>query len=210
MSISTDRKAHWELMYAGKPPIEVSWYQKRPELSLRLIKNSGILKNEAIIDVGGGASVLVDHLLGEGFRNLSVLDISGSALALARERLGRQSALVEWHEVDITSFSPPHEYPLWHDRAVFHFLTAPVDRRKYIEALKQAVSCGGHVVLAAFALGGPEKCSGLEIVQYDAPKLQAELGPDFRLAEEAFETHLTPAGSEQKFTYFRLIRDCGA
>ena len=210
MTISTlDRKTHWEQVYAGKSPLEVSWYQKEPALSLTLIGNCRLGRGDPIIDVGGGASVLADHLLAAGFENLSVLDISESALAHARTRLGRQAKRVEWYEADITAFAPPHPYQLWHDRAVFHFLTDPEDRSKYVRILKRAVPFGGHVVLAAFALDGPEKCSGLPIVQYDAARLQDELGPEFQLMEEVSELHGTPAGDEQKFAYFRLTRISG-
>lgn len=206
MSKTSDRKTHWERVYCGKSPLEVSWYQLKPALSLRLIENSGISRDQAIIDVGGGASVLADHLLKSGYRDVSVLDIAASALASARQRLGKMGECVTWHEADITSFAPRRAYRLWHDRAVFHFLTGAADRRKYVAVLKQALPPGGHVVLAAFAIGGPEKCSGLDIVQYDADKLLGELGPEFTLAEQAGELHDTPSGGAQQFSYFRLIR----
>lgn len=202
----TDRKQHWEQVYSSKSALEVSWYQSEPRLSLELIQRSGIDKDAPLIDVGGGASLLVDRLQAQGYRQLAVLDISGAALAVARQRLGARAADIEWYEADVTQFSAPHPFRLWHDRAVFHFLTAAEDRQRYVEVLKQTVVAGGHIIIAAFALGGPLRCSGLEIVQYDAAKLQAELGPDFRLEEQQTETHLTPAGKEQKFGFFRLRR----
>lgn len=200
-------QSHWEKIYRNKLPSEVSWYQKEPELSLRLIRNSGVDKDAPIIDVGGGASVLVDRLVAEGYHHLAVLDVSSRALALARERLGDLAGSVEWFEADVAYFHPPHPFSLWHDRALFHFLTRPSDRSRYVEVLKKALSSGGHLILATFAVGGPTRCSGLEIVQYDADKLLHELGGDFKLVEELDEIHLTPANKEQKFSYFRFLRN---
>jgi SAM-dependent methyltransferase len=201
-----DRKAHWQRIYQEKSAVDVSWYQKEPRLSLELIHRSGIRKDEAIIDVGGGASVLVDYLCNEGYTNISVLDISQNALASARNRLADSGKHIEWFEADITEFSPPHKFSLWHDRAVFHFLTDKTDRRKYVSVLKQALRPGGHLIIAAFAIGGPEKCSGLEIVQYNSTKLTSELGEGFDLMEEKKEIHVTPEEKEQKFMYFRYIK----
>ena len=201
-----DRKAHWQKIYRDKSPLEVSWFQQEPTLSLALIHAAGIDRNAAIIDVGGGASVLVDHLLDEGHAGLAVLDISGNALDSARKRLGDRAATVEWFEQDITRFEAPHPFALWHDRAVFHFLTDADDRRRYVKSLRHALLPGGHVIIAAFAIGGPEKCSGLEIVQYDADRLCRELGPDFELMEQRDEVHVTPAGRDQQFSYFRFRR----
>ncbi len=199
-----DRKAHWENIYKEKSPLDVSWFQKEPALSLELIRNTQVANNEAIIDVGGGASVLVDYLCKEGFTNLAVLDISGNALSCAKKRLGDFAQNVEWYESDITQFDAPHQFSLWHDRAVFHFLANKSDRNNYVEALKNALRPGGHAIIAAFAIGGPEKCSGLDIVQYDAAKLVAELGEDFELVEERSEVHITPADKKQTFVYFRF------
>jgi len=203
----SNRKAHWDNIYERTSPLEVSWFQSVPALSLRLIQAAAPGKDEPLVDVGGGASVLVDCLLREGYRRLAVLDISARALALARARLGDAASQVEWFEADVTDFTPPHPFRLWHDRAVFHFLTDPADRRGYMETLNRAVPPGGHVIIAAFAVGGPTRCSGLEIVQYDAARLGAELGPGFRLLEEAGELHRTPGGQEQKFSYFRYQRE---
>lgn len=202
-----DRKTHWQNIYKEKAPLDVSWYQKEPALSLDLIHRSGVPHDEPIIDVGGGASVLVDYLCKEDFTNLAVLDISANALNSARKRLGDSAEKIEWFEADITEFIPPHQFSLWHDRAVFHFLTDKFDRKKYIKVLNQALRPGGHLIIAAFAIGGPEKCSGLDIVQYDAMKLLAELGEDFKLLKERNEVHITPAGKKQEFVYFHLIKN---
>lgn len=201
-----DRKTHWQNVYQEKTPLDVSWYQKEPKLSLELIHRAEVRDDEAIIDVGGGASVLVDFLCKEGFTNVSVLDISENALADAKKRLGDAGKNIEWFEADITKFSPPHKFSLWHDRAVFHFLTDKSDRKKYVSTLTQALRPRGHLIIAAFAIGGPKQCSGLDIVQYDSSKLKAELGEEFELVEEISEIHITPANKKQKFMYFRFIR----
>jgi len=200
----TDRKQHWEQVYTNKSSLEVSWYQAEPRLSLELIQHSGLDKDAPLIDVGGGASLLVARLQAQGYRQLAVLDISAAALAVSRQRLGEHAADIEWVEADVTQFNAPHPFSLWHDRAVFHFLTAPEDRQRYVEVLNRTLVSGGHVIIAAFALGGPTRCSGLEIVQYDAAKLMAELGANFQLEEQQSESHLTPAGKEQRFRFFRL------
>lgn len=202
----TSRKQHWEQIYARKSSREVSWYQTEPRRSLDLIERSGVDRDAPIIDVGGGASLLVDLLQSDGYQRLAVLDISAAALATARERLGPRAGAIEWYEADITQFTAPHAFALWHDRAVFHFLTAAEDRRRYVRVLKQTLVPDGHVVIAAFAIGGPTRCSDLDIVQYDAAKLLAEFGGDFRLEEELSEVHRTPAGKDQQFNFFRLRR----
>lgn len=201
----SDRKEHWEHVYQNKSPREVSWYQDNPTLSLRLIRNAGIDTDAAVIDVGGGASRLVDKLSEAGFTDLSVLDVSANALAHAKQRLADKVGEVSWFEQDITGFRPSRKYDLWHDRAVFHFLTQQVDREQYVASLKNGLKYGGHLIIMAFATDGPVKCSGLEIVQYDVPKLMAELGPAFELIEKGYEIHKTPTGHQQKFAYFRLI-----
>ncbi|WP_157957886.1 class I SAM-dependent methyltransferase [Aliidiomarina celeris] len=162
--------------------------------------------SEPIIDAGGGASVLVDHLLAMGQRNISVLDVSGAALTASRVRLGSEASTIDWIESDIRAFSPTRQYGLWHDRAVFHFLVNAEDRQRYAKALKNALPVSGHLILASFAIGGPEKCSGLPVIQYDAEKLKAELGPGFKLLEERTEAHITPAQKIQEFAYFRFKR----
>lgn len=202
----TNQKQHWEQVYTDKSASEVSWYQTEPRLSLDLIQRSGMGHDAALIDVGGGASLLVDRLHTRGYRTLAVLDISGAALNVARQRLGTQAADIEWYETDVSEFRTPHPFSLWHDRAVFHFLVSAEERQRYIEVLKRTLLPNGQVIMAAFALDGPTRCSGLEIVQYDAVKLLAVLGPDFRLEEQQAETHTTPAGKAQKFEFYRLRR----
>lgn len=201
-----NRKAHWQQIYAEKSPTEVSWFQTEPVLSLKFIEHCQLDVSDPVIDVGGGASVLVDRLLARGFSSVAVLDISATALTASRQRLGAAAERVEWIEADITRFAPQRRFALWHDRAVFHFLTDPDDRRRYVAALKTALRPGGYVIIAPFAVGGPERCSGLPIVQYDAGKIRAELGPEFRLMEEQAERHQTPAARVQAFSYFRLQR----
>ena len=201
-----DRKMHWGNVYQEKSPLDVSWYQKEPKLSLELIRCTHVASNDAIIDVGCGASVLVDHLCKECFTNLAVLDISENALASTKKRLGDSAKSIEWFVADITQFDAPHKFSLWHDRAVFHFLTDHSDRKSYVKALKNSLRPEGHLIIATFAIGGPEKCSGLEIVQYDSEKMIAELGEDFELVEERNEVHITPANKEQKFIFFRFLK----
>ena len=199
-------KEHWNHVYQTKAHDDVSWYQSRPATSLKLIEACGVSKQEGIIDVGGGASVLVDFLLDAGFTRLAVLDISAAALAHAKERLGARAGDVEWFEADVTGFTSPHCFNLWHDRAVFHFLTDKADRQKYVQTLKRTLTPDGHVIIATFAIDGPLKCSGLEVARYDASAIAAELGEGFRLLEQVDETHTTPWGTEQKFSYFRFAR----
>lgn len=201
-----ERKNHWETVYRDKSPLDVSWYQHAPTLSWELIRASGIAPDAPLIDVGGGASTLVDHLLDSGYSAVSVLDISAQALAHAQRRLGERAALVRWIESDITRFEPPQRYRLWHDRAVFHFLTAADDRARYRAVLERALEAGGQIIVGTFAPGGPERCSGLPIVQYDAARMQAELGDGFALLEMRAETHRTPAGKDQLFNFFRFAK----
>lgn len=200
------RKAHWEGVYRSKDPDEVSWYQDLPSCSLALIEQTGLPRSAPIIDVGGGASRLVDHLLGLGYEDLTVLDISGASLERARSRLGADGDRVQWIEADVTGFEPPRSYSLWHDRAAFHFLTAAEARRQYVDVLRRAVPVGGQVIIATFAPDGPQRCSGLDIVRYDANSLSRVLGPSFSLLESRRETHLTPQGREQRFGFHRFER----
>ena len=201
-----ERKTHWEQVYRDKSPLEVSWYQSAPTLSRELILASGVDRAAPLIDVGGGASTLVDHLLADGYSAVSVLDISAQALTHARRRLGAQADRVCWIEADITQFQPPQVYRLWHDRAVFHFLTATADRAGYRAVLERALAPDGQVIIGTFAPGGPERCSGLPIVQYDAARMQAELGEGFSLLEIRTEAHRTPAGKDQLFNFFRFLK----
>lgn len=197
-------KQHWENVYREKSPLEVSWYQKEPVLSLSLIANADLAPDAAIIDVGGGSSVLVDRLCDAAYTNISILDISGNALEHVKTRLKNKAGRVHWHEQDITCFKPSRRFALWHDRAVFHFLTDPRDRERYVDVLRQALEPSGHIIIMTFAIDGPSKCSGLDIVQYDWEKLSSELGPGFKLIETGHEVHDTPAGGQQKFAYFHF------
>jgi SAM-dependent methyltransferase len=200
--VTLDRRVHWERIYAERKPDEVSWFQEVPRLSLELIRASGVPKDAALLDVGGGASRLVDFLLEEGCSRISVLDIAGRALDHSRERLGERAKLVNWIEADITTFSSRETYDLWHDRAVFHFLTEESDRRKYVACVRGALKPGGALILAAFAPDGPSTCSGLPVRRCDAGLLQSTLGEGFELLQEASEVHRTPWSTEQKFGFF--------
>jgi len=200
----SDRRKHWQAIYRDRSPEDVSWFQPCPALSLEMIEAARVPSAEGVIDVGGGASTLVDHLLQRGFQRLTVLDISAHALAAAQARLGKAARSVEWLEADITTFETDRSWWLWHDRAVFHFLTEASDRKSYLRALRKSLQPGGQLIIAAFAVGGPTRCSGLEIVQYDAARLQDELGADFELLETRSEAHVTPSQSTQDFNYFRL------
>jgi len=205
-----NRQEHWNKVYETKGPHDVSWYQTRPATSLRLIEASGVGPDQGIIDVGGGASVLVDFLLDPGFQKLAVLDISAAALEHAQQRLGARAREVAWFEADVTEFNAPHRFGLWHDRAVFHFLTDKADRQKYLQTLTRTLTPDGRAILATFAVGGPLRCSGLDVVRYDAPSICAELGEGFDLLEQVAETHVTPWGAEQQFCYFRFARKSNA
>jgi ubiquinone/menaquinone biosynthesis C-methylase UbiE len=199
--MSFNVKHHWENVYQGKKPAEVSWYQTDPIISLEMIALTGIGHAGKIIDVGGGASILVDKLLDKGFQNPTILDISFKALDHAKGRLGKRAGSVNWVEADILQAELPYIYDLWHDRAVFHFLTSLEDRKKYIKMMEKAVRPGGHVIIATFALEGPLKCSGLQVERYSPEKLQHELGDQFLLVKNVEEVHITPLQTKQKFIY---------
>ncbi|MDP2653704.1 MAG: class I SAM-dependent methyltransferase [Candidatus Omnitrophota bacterium] len=207
--MSFDRKSHWENVYTNKTPAEVSWYQLEPAVSLRLIASTGVNRAGKIIDVGGGASVLVDKLLDQGFGDLTVLDVSSKALDYAKKRLGNRAGAVKWIEADIAEFESSEKYDLWHDRAVFHFLTDEDDREKYVQNMKRALNPGGHVIIAAFSIDGPLKCSGLDVERYSPEKINNALGNAFEFVQSVNEGHMTPGGKEQKFTYcyFRKVAD---
>ena len=195
-------KTHWEHIYETKAPTRVSWYQEHAQFSLQYIWNTGIQKTDHIIDVGGGASTLVDDLIADGFEQITILDISATALKLARERLGKRAANVHWLEADITQAQLPFQvFDVWHDRAVFHFLMQASDRQRYIDTVRHAVRPGGHVIIATFAPDGPDHCSGLEVVRYSSNSLHHEFGDDFTLLDSTREVHHTPFGTEQKFIY---------
>ena len=201
-----DRKAHWETVYREKSPLEVSWYQETPSASLEFIRSAQVSSDELIVDVGGGASTLVDCLTKEGYTNVTVLDISGQALACAKARLGALAEQIDWCELDVTQYEASQPVSLWHDRALFHFLTKESDRNKYIAALHESLKVGGHLIIAGFAIGGPTRCSGLDTVQHDAIGLMARLGREFDLLEQKDEAHLTPAKKKQEFSYFHFVR----
>ena len=195
-------KTHWEQIYQTKAPTQVSWYQEYSLQSLQFIAQTGIAKKGHIIDVGGGPSALVGDLLRDGYQYITVLDISVAALQAARERLGSRANKVTWLEADVLQTKLAHqEYDLWHDRAVFHFLTEPEDRRLYVNTVKEAVKPGGHVIVATFASDGPERCSGLPVMRYEPESLHNEFGESFELISSANELHHTPFGTEQKFIY---------
>jgi len=199
--IDFDPKQYWEKVYQTRKSTDVSWYQTFPKVSLDLIDSTGIGPNEKIIDIGGGASVLVDKVLERGFRDVTVLDISLKAIDYAKQRLGELAKNVHWLDGDIRDFEPSRLYDLWHDRAVFHFFTDPEDRKRYIEVMKRTVKPGGQVIMATFALEGPPQCSGLNVERYDSDKLAKELGGTFELIKSVEEEHLTPWTAEQKFIY---------
>jgi SAM-dependent methyltransferase len=195
-----ERRGHWNSVYERKPPDQVSWYRPHLEQSLRFIDAAGLGRDAAILDVGGGASTLVDDLLARGYSNVSVLDISEKAIAAARARLGARAAEVRWLTADITAAElAPGAYDFWHDRAVFHFLVDEADRRRYVSTAARALRAGGHLLIATFGPEGPTKCSGLEVVRYSPDELYAQLGPGFELLDSATEVHATPWGAEQPF-----------
>ena len=202
----SDRSAHWDKVYATKGEAEVSWFQDSPAISLEMIRAAGADHGAAIIDIGGGASRLVDALLQDGYRKLAVLDLSTNALDAAKRRLGGAASTVDWIVADVTAWRPAKAYDVWHDRAAFHFLTDPRDRAAYVERLRSAVALRGHVIIATFAPDGPEKCSGLPVQRHDSASLAAELGPEFELVETRSEMHHTPWNATQAFQFSRFRR----
>lgn len=196
------RKEHWERVYSTRQITEVSWFQEHAVRSLRLIEATAVPKSAAIIDVGGGASVLADDLLQAGYSNVTVLDLSRAALQAAQNRLGARAARVAWLEGDITTIRlPAHAFDVWHDRAVFHFLTTAEQRQAYVRQVLCAVKPGGHVIVSTFAEDGPLQCSGLPVMRYSAAGLHAEFGSPFELLRHEKEEHLTPTGRTQNFVY---------
>jgi len=198
-------KSHWEQIYTTKDSAQVSWYKPHLDLSLQMIERTGVEKEAQIIDVGGGASTLVDDLLANDYPNVTVLDISRASMQVAQNRLGSQAGKVTWLEADITQATLPEDYyDIWHDRAVFHFLTNVGERKRYVQAMTAALKPAGHVVMATFSLRGPPRCSGLEVVRYSPSTLQAEMGTGFRLLESIDEEHRTPFDTTQNFVYCRF------
>jgi SAM-dependent methyltransferase len=202
----SDRTTHWQNVYATKGEAEVSWFQVSPAISLEMIRAANSDHNAGIIDIGGGASRLVDALLQDGYRDIAVLDLSANALDAAKARIGAAAANVDWIVADATTWRPAKIYDIWHDRAAFHFLTDARDRAAYVERLRTAVAPGGQVIIATFALDGPEKCSGLPVQRHDSASLSAELGPEFELVETRSEIHHTPWQSTQAFQFSRFRR----
>jgi 2-polyprenyl-3-methyl-5-hydroxy-6-metoxy-1,4-benzoquinol methylase len=197
-----DVKTHWEKIYTTKSPESVSWYQAHLETSLALIERAAVLHSASIIDIGGGESTFVDDLLLRGYKNLTVLDISQTAIDVTKKRLGPAAEQVRWLVGDILEIVlEPRAYDLWHDRAVFHFLTTPEQRIAYIRQVTRAVKPGGHVIVSTFGPEGPTKCSGLEVMRYGAESLHGEFGERFRLVESSKELHQTPFGTTQQFLY---------
>jgi len=197
-----NKKTHWETVYETKSDREVSWFREHLDNSLRMILNTQVGKEAAIIDVGGGSSTLVDDLLENGFSDVSVLDISAAALQKSQMRLGKNAVKIKWIEADITEVSlPENHYDVWHDRAVFHFLTDENDRRKYVGLVMRSLKVGGHIIVASFGFGGPEKCSGLDVVQYTPDSMHNEFGDEFKLVSSFNETHETPFNTTQEFIY---------
>lgn len=199
-------QVYWDSVYRQKSPEELSWHQSNPDLSIDLIQQTGAQAESGVIDVGGGTLVLTAHLLKAGFLNLAVLDISTKALLVNQMRLGEQARMIDWYQSDVKSFRPEKSYAVWHDRAVFHFLTDEKDKQEYLTSLKftldQAES--GHVIIASFALNGPKRCSGLDVVRYDAEKISKTFGMGFTLQAVCSESHITPKGQTQAFNYFRF------
>jgi 2-polyprenyl-3-methyl-5-hydroxy-6-metoxy-1,4-benzoquinol methylase len=207
--IDVSRQDHWEKIYTTKGESQVSWFQETPALSLKLIALSGAVRSSAIIDIGGGASRLVDSLVSLGYEDVTVLDLSVAALASARSRIGDKANQVTWIAADVTTWEPSRPYDVWHDRAAFHFLTDQKEQTAYVDRLRCALRVGGHAIIGTFALDGPERCSGLMVSRYDANSLAATLGCGFELIDTRRHEHTTPWGVMQKFQFstFRRERD---
>jgi SAM-dependent methyltransferase len=196
-----DQKHHWETIYKNKQPDEVSWYEETPETSLEIINGFPLQKDAAIIDIGGGDSLLIDHLLDLGFTNITVLDISGNAIERAKIRLGSRSQLVHWIVSDILNFKTYQKFDLWHDRAAFHFLTDLHDQKRYLIKVRQFLKPGGYLVMSTFAKDGPEKCSGLPVQQYSEDTLSGLFSSYFDKIRCFAKEHLTPFTTVQKFIF---------
>jgi 2-polyprenyl-3-methyl-5-hydroxy-6-metoxy-1,4-benzoquinol methylase len=201
-----DSKTHWETVYQTKAAHEVSWYRSHLDNSLALITQAAADLNAVVIDIGGGEATLVDDLIERGYQHLSILDISQAAIDTTKQRLGSVADRINWLVDDITTANlPPQQYDVWHDRAVFHFLTLPAQRAAYVRQVLHAVKPGGQIIMATFGVDGPEKCSGLEIVRYSSASLQAEFGDRFQLLETSTELHETPFQTTQQFVYCHFL-----
>lgn len=201
-----DAQTHWDRIYTEKAPDQVSWYRPHLESSLTLIEQASPETSSSIIDVGAGESTLTDDLLARGYSNLTALDISEAALSVTRKRLGDRARQISWLVADITQAElEPSAYDVWHDRAVFHFLTSAADRSAYVRQVVRAVKRGGHVIVSAFGPQGPTRCSALSVVRYDAQSLHAEFGTNFRLISSSQDLHKTPSGTTQQFLHCHCI-----
>lgn len=202
-----DRRMHWQNVYRTKRADSVSWFRPHLEVSLELLTGSGLSAHSRVIDIGAGASTFVDDLLDRGLREVSVLDVSQEALAVARQRLGERANAVKWYVGDVLEVAlPAGGFDFWHDRAVLHFLTAPADATRYVQAAASAVAIGGYAVIAGFAPDGPQRCSGLPVVRRSTEDVAALFAPAFALVQTRAERHRTPAGSDQSFAYAFLRR----
>jgi 2-polyprenyl-3-methyl-5-hydroxy-6-metoxy-1,4-benzoquinol methylase len=201
-----DPKEHWENVYQKEAPEELSWYQDNPEMSLKLIAATGVGFDGNIIDIGGGASKLAGLLVVQDHKKVTVLDIASRSIEEAKLALGEQSNRIKWIEADVTNYNFAEEYDLWHDRAVFHFLTDRPDRKRYVDAVQQSLKASGHLIIATFGLKGPRKCSGLHVVRYSPETLHKEFGNNFDLVETSVEVHSTPSKVQQKFIYCHFTK----
>ena len=199
-------KEHWENVYQKESPEELSWYQDNPEMSLKLIATTGVGLDGNIIDIGGGTSKLAGLLVVQGHKKVTVMDIASRSIEEARLTLGEQFNKIKWIEADVTNYNFAEKYDLWHDRAVFHFLTDRHDRKRYVDAIQQSLKAGGHLIIATFGLKGPRKCSGLHVVRYSPETLHKEFGNNFDLVETSLEVHSTPSKVQQKFIYCHFTK----
>ncbi len=206
----TQREQHWEKVYQSRDHREVGWYQESPGVSLRLFDLIGALPGQSVIEVGCGASALVDQLLERGFKKITLVDISEKALSIVRERLGERGDIPDYRVVDVTRLALGQSFDIWHDRAVFHFLVDAQDRQKYVAALKQHLAPEGRAIIGTFSLHGPKSCSGLPVERYDEEKIQDVLGKDLLVLDFLTDMHLTPAGGEQEYNYFIIGWRAGA
>ena len=195
-------KNHWEQIYKVRPCEQLGWYTPHLQTSVNWVDELQLAANARLVDVGGGASTLVDDLLEQGYRSITVVDISERALSKAKQRLGKKAELAVWLAGDITAFTfPANTFELWHDRAVFHFLTTSDAQQRYLHNLTTALKPGGHVIIGTFAPEAPPRCSGLPVQRYSAELLQKTLGPKFQLQRERQDMHVTPGGVEQMYQY---------
>ncbi|MGH9293653.1 MAG: class I SAM-dependent methyltransferase [Acidimicrobiales bacterium] len=203
-SLASERARYWDEVYERAGATNVSWYQPDPSASVEMIRGLGVSADSAIIDVGGGASNLVDAFMALGLRDLTVLDVSGAALDAARDRLGERARGVTWVHADLLAWEPPRRFDVWHDRAVLHFLVDDQDRVRYRELARRAVRAGGHLVIGTFALDGPPHCSGLPVKGYDPEGILKDMGEGFDLVDGRRDMHTTPAGADQPFSWALL------